>query len=61
MKRVVIKNLKEPDKPSIVVVSGLSEKDAVATQKRFTKLKWDLRRPSVYTIDHIALCIEEDK
>lgn len=63
--RVVIKDLREamvPGEPQNAVVVGrtLSQREADQMQKRFMRCKWDARRPGVFTIDHVALCVEVD-
>jgi hypothetical protein len=59
--RLVIKDLRKPaGEIGIEVGANLSQKDALDMQRRFIKLKWDERRPGVYTIDHVALVVEPD-
>lgn len=60
--RVVIRSLKDATVggPRVVIGSNLSKRDAEQMQKRFIRLKWEARRPDIYTIDHIALSIELD-
>lgn len=59
-KSVYIRDLREPeDGPRIVVADNLSLTEARTIQNRFMRLKWTERRPDVYTIDHLALCVGE--
>lgn len=57
--RVVLKDLRAgPSGGIVVVASGMSQKEAERIQKLFMKAKWDPRRPGIFTIDHVALCVE---
>ena len=57
--RLVIKDLNTDDR--VVVKSDQYLNDARVIQRRFTKLKWEERRPGVFTIDHIVLIVEPDE
>lgn len=61
--RLVIKDLRKPAGADncVKVVGDTSKRAAEIAQERFTKLRWDQRRPGVLTIDHIALCVEIDE
>jgi len=55
---VVLKNLQDPHGRVAVARSEVNEKDAVALQKRFMKLKWTERGRNLYTIGDVVLTIE---
>jgi hypothetical protein len=60
--RLVIRDLRQPrDTPPVVIEGSMTLREAAALQQRFTKLKWDRRRPYVYTIGDIALCVEPEE
>jgi hypothetical protein len=55
---VVLKDLRQPDSPVLVVASALTTlRGAESIGANFRRAKWSERRPGVYTIDHLALCV----